>query len=140
MDKLVEIICTVSRRRRWTIAEKVAILDETPQPRASTTAVADRHGISRNLIYLWRRQAREGSMPGVTVSNGTPSPFAAVRVVDSADKAPAQNAPQRLPAPVGRRRSGLVEIALSHGSVVNVEEGIDPTTLARIAGALDGGT
>jgi hypothetical protein len=55
---------------RWTIEEKVAILDEASQPHASITAVADRHGISRNLIYLWRRQAREGSMPGVTVSNG----------------------------------------------------------------------
>ena len=68
MDKRVEIISTVARRRRWTIEEKVAILDEASQPRASITAVADRHGISRNLIYLWRRQAREGSMPGVTVT------------------------------------------------------------------------
>ena len=94
MDKRVEIISTVARRRRWTIEEKVAILDEASQPRASITAVADRHGISRNLIYLWRRQAREGSMPGVTVSNGAQSPFVAVRVADSADKAPAQNTPR----------------------------------------------
>src|ERR1700674_1078993 len=128
MDKRVEIISTVSRRRRWTIEEKVAILDEASQLRASITAVADRHGISRNLIYLWRRQAREGSMPGVTVNNGAQSPFVAVRVADSADKAPAQSAPQRLPAPVGRRRCGLIEIALWNGRVVKVEEGINPAT------------
>jgi transposase len=140
MDKRVEIISTVARRRRWTIEEKVAILDEASQPRASITAVADRHGISRNLIYLWRRQAREGSMPGVTVSNGAQSPFVAVRVADSADKAPAQNTPQRLPALVGRRRSGLIEIALSNGRVVKVEESIDPATLSRIVAALDGCT
>ncbi len=65
MDKRVEIISTVARRRRWTIEEKVAILDEASQPGASITAVADRHGISRNLIYLWRRQAREGVNAGV---------------------------------------------------------------------------
>ena len=59
MDKRVEIISTVARRRRWTIEEKVAILEEALQPRASITAVADRHGISRNLIHLWRRQASE---------------------------------------------------------------------------------
>ena len=137
MDKRVEIISTVARRRRWTIEEKVAILDEASQPRASITAVADRHGISRNLIYLWRRQAREGSMPGVTVSNGAQSPFVAVQV---ADRAPTQNAPQRLPVPVGRRRTGLIEIALSNGRVVKVEESIDPAMLSRIVAALDGGT
>jgi transposase len=139
MDKRVEIISTVARRRRWTIEEKVAILDEASQPRASITAVADRHGISRNLIYLWRRQAREGSMPGVMVSNGAQSPFIAVQVADRADKVPGQNAPQRLPVPVGRRRSGLIEIALSNGRVVKVEESIDPAMLSRIVAALDGG-
>ena len=139
MDKRVEIISTVSRRRRWTIEEKVAILDEASQPRASITAVADRHGISRNLIYLWRRQAREGSMPGVTVSNGAQSPFVAVQVADRAERAPAQNAPQRLPVPFGRRRPGLIEIALSNGRVVKVEESIDPAMLSRIVAALDGG-
>ena len=137
MDKRVEIISTVARRRRWTIEEKVAILDEASQPRASITAVADRHGISRNLIYLWRRQAREGSMPGVTVSNGAQSPFVAVQV---ADRSPTQKAPQRLPVPVGRRRPGLIEIALSNGRVVKVEESIDPAMLSRIVSALDGGT
>jgi transposase len=139
MDKRVEIISTVARRRRWTIEEKVAILDDASQRRASITAVADRHGISRNLIYLWRRQAREGSMPGVTVSNGAASPFVAVQIADCTEKAPAQNAPQHLPAPVGRRRSGLIEIALSNGRVVKVEESIDPATLSRIVAALDGG-
>ena len=140
MDKRVEIISTVARRRRWTIEEKVAILDEATQPRASITAVADRHGISRNLIYLWRRQAREGSMPGVTMSHGAQSPFVAVQVADRAEKAPAQNSPQRLPVPVGRRRPGLIEIALSNGRVVKVEDSIDPAMLSRIVAALDGGT
>ena len=139
MDKRVEIISTVARRRRWTIEEKVAILEEASQPRASITAVADRHGISRNLIYLWRRQAREGSMPGVTVSNGAPSSFVAVQVADSADRVlPPQNVAQRLPAAVGRRRSGLIEIGLSNGRVVKVEDSIDPATLSRIIAALDG--
>jgi transposase len=138
MGKRLEIISTVARRRRWTTEEKVAILDEASQRGASITAIADRHGVSRNLIYLWRRQAREGSMPGVTMSNGAASPFVAVRVADSADKAPVPKAPQRLPAPAGRRRPVVIEIALSNGRVVRVEESIDPATLARVIAALDG--
>ena len=91
MDKRVEIISTVARRRRWTIEEKVAILDEASQPGVSVTAIADRHGVSRNLIYLWRRQALEGSMAGVTMSHGATPPFVAVRVASGADKAPTRN-------------------------------------------------
>jgi hypothetical protein len=72
----------------------------------------------------------------VTVSNGAQSPFVAVQV---ADRSPTQNAPQHLPVPVGRRRPGLIEIALSNGRVVKVEESIDPGTLSRIVAALDGG-
>ena len=138
MDKRVEIISTVARRRRWTIEQKVAILEEASQPRASISAVADRHGISRNLIYLWRRQAREGSMPGVTVTGAAPSPFVPVRIADSVEDAPAQTMPKRLPAPGGRRRPGLIEIALANRRVVTVEESIDPAILARIVAALDG--
>ena len=78
-------------------------------------------------------------MPGVTVSNGAQSPFVAVQVADRAENAPAQNAPQRLLAPVGRRRLGLIEIALSNGRVVKVEESIDPATLSRVVAALAGG-
>ena len=139
MDRRVEIISTVARRRRWTIEQKVAILEEASQPRASVTAVADRHGISRNLIYLWRRQAREGSMPGVRMTGAAQLPFVPVRVADSVEDAPAQTMPKRLPAPGGRRRSGVIEIALWNGRVVKVEESIDPATLARIIAALDGG-
>src|SRR5204863_10141651 len=105
MDKRLEIISTVARRRRWTVEEKVSIHDEASQPGASITAIAERHGISRHLIYLWRRQAREGSMPGVTVSNGAASPAVAVRVADGAGGAAARNVSERLPRPGGRRRS-----------------------------------
>ena len=77
-------------------------------------------------------------MPGVTMNNGAPSPFVAVQIADRNAKAPAENAPQRLPGPVGRRRPGLIEITLSNGRVVKVEESIDPAMLSRIVAALDG--
>jgi hypothetical protein len=36
-----------------------------------------------------------------------------------------------------RRRAGVVEIALSNGHVVRVEDGIEPSVLARLVAALD---
>ena len=44
--------------------EKLKVLMDALEPGASITAVADRHGISRNLVYTWLRLMREGRMPG----------------------------------------------------------------------------
>ena len=56
----MEVITGEVRRRRWTAAEKAAILAETLQPGVRFSEVARRHGVNRNLLGTWRRQAREG--------------------------------------------------------------------------------
>lgn len=56
----IEVITGEVRRRRWTAAEKAAILAETLQPGVRFSEVARRHGVNRNLLGTWRRQAREG--------------------------------------------------------------------------------
>jgi peptide/nickel transport system ATP-binding protein len=40
-------------------------VEEVSRPGASVAAVADRHGMSRSLLFEWRRQVREGTMLGV---------------------------------------------------------------------------
>jgi transposase len=60
MGGRVEILGAVERRRRWTAEGKVAILDEAFRAGGSVAAASDRHGVSRALIYYWRRPAREG--------------------------------------------------------------------------------
>jgi transposase len=136
MDKRTEIISTVERRRRWTAEEKLKILDEALSPGATIAAVADRSGVSRSLLYQWLRLAREGRLPGISVNRPSSPVFVPVQIEASAEVSPP---PQRaLPAP--RRRIGNIEIALSNGRVVKVEESIDPVTLSRIVAALDGGT
>ncbi len=65
----LEVISTVERRRQWSAAEKVRILNEVSQPGANVSAVAGAHGICRSLIYLWpqagpeRRHPRSGGEP-----------------------------------------------------------------------------
>jgi transposase len=54
----IELITGERRRRRWTAEEKAAILEESWQPGASISDVARRHGLNRNLLGTWRRQAR----------------------------------------------------------------------------------
>ena len=58
--RLGEVISVVTRRRRWTLEQKLALVEEVSRPGTSVAAVADRHGMSRSLLFDWRRQVREG--------------------------------------------------------------------------------
>ena len=51
----VEIITSVQRRRRWTAAEKVRIVEETFEPGMTVSLVARRHGVAPNQLFTWRR-------------------------------------------------------------------------------------
>jgi transposase-like protein len=82
----VEIISTVARRRRWTAEEKVEILDEAFRAGSSVAATSDRRGVSRALIYLWRRQAREGRIAGVGLAEPEKSGFVPVHVAAITDQ------------------------------------------------------
>ena len=44
------------RRRRWSAAEKAAIVAESLVPGAAASTVALCHGLHRNQLYMWRRQ------------------------------------------------------------------------------------
>ena len=63
----------VSRRRRFTPERKLALVEAVSKPAVSVAALADRHGVSRSLLFEWRRQVREGLMPGVTRVDGGPA-------------------------------------------------------------------
>ena len=51
----VEIITDGGRRRRWSAAEKLRIVEETLEDHASISIVARRNGVAPNLLYRWRR-------------------------------------------------------------------------------------
>ncbi len=62
----VEIITDGGRRRRWTAAEKLRIVEETLDGRASISVVARRNGVGANLLYRWRRLMLEGGAVAVS--------------------------------------------------------------------------
>ena len=61
----IEIITDGGRRRRWSAAEKVRIVEETLEDRTSISVVARRNGVAPNLLYRWRRLMLEGGSVAV---------------------------------------------------------------------------
>ena len=55
----LEIVDT-GRRRRWSAAEKLRIVEESFSAPRLASATARRHGISNQLLFAWRKAYREG--------------------------------------------------------------------------------
>jgi hypothetical protein len=90
---------------------------------ASPTNIARLHGISTGQLYMWR-QALKAAQPGAAIGR-----FARVEVT-----------PQPLTSPdiPTIRPPNLIEIALSDGTTVRVDAGVDPRALRRVLSALRG--
>lgn len=61
----VEVITSVQRRRRWSVAEKVSLVEEAMQPGMSISYVARRAGISPSQLFVWKRRMLEGGHAAV---------------------------------------------------------------------------
>jgi transposase len=112
-------VIVADARRRWTRAEKQAIVAECGVDRASVSAVARKHNIATSLLFRWRRELG----PARTSAEAQPA-FVAVG----------------LPAPVGTAvgNGGLIEIELSGGRRVRVAGAVDVVALRRVIEVLDG--
>ena len=62
----IEIITDSGRRRRWSGAEKLRIVEETLDERASISVVARRNGVAPNLLYRWHRLMLDGEAVAVS--------------------------------------------------------------------------
>lgn len=88
-----EILDGPERRRRWSEDEKTEILAELAKPGAKGAEIARRYGVSRGLLYTWRKERRLAP-----VASATEMPFAPVLLTGPAlqGEAPASPIP---PAP-----------------------------------------
>jgi transposase len=113
----IEVLGT-ERRRRWSLQDKLQIVEETLQPGVTVTEVARRHGLAPSVVFTWRRLAREGRL-------GDAGPaFMLVAITP----VPVQAAPTTSPA----RRSGLIEIVLGRGRRIRVDREVDAEALRRV--------
>ncbi|MFP4361533.1 MAG: IS66-like element accessory protein TnpA [Alphaproteobacteria bacterium] len=116
-------VVEVGRRRRWSAAEKVRIVEESLAGPRRVSATARRHGISRSRLTEWRRAYREGRLAGAA----EPA-FVPVRLRDEAPPAAASE--------VGGG-AGRIEIVLAGGRRVVVGADVDAAALARVVDVLE---
>lgn len=65
----IEVITSVQRRRRWSVTEKIEIVEETDQPGMSVSYVARKHGISPSQLFKWRKLYREGALSAMEAND-----------------------------------------------------------------------
>ena len=119
----LEVVDT-GRRRRWSFEEKLRIVEESHEGHRQASATARRHGISRSLLFSWRRAFREGLL-GVT---DAPELVPAMVLPDPAFS------PDAFGQPVAGKSasSGRMEIVIGDDRRVIVNADVDGPALARV--------
>ena len=113
----LEIVDT-GRRRRWSAAEKLLIVEESFSAPRLTSATARRHGISNQLLFAWRKAYREG------------------RLGDISGFLPAAIVPELAEKGTGTH-CRRIEIVIANGRRVIVDCDVDVEALLRIMRELE---
>ena len=62
----VEVVLKDQRRRRWSPAEKEALVRRTYEPGMSVSLVARQEGVAASLLFQWRKLERQGALTAVS--------------------------------------------------------------------------
>jgi len=125
----------ITRRRKWSPADKAALLAEIEAEGGKVTVVARRHRISESLLYNWR-----SAWKAAAASQALAMPeFVQVGVIGGTSNAP----PAMLPRSEPERRDGGenpggIEIALPNGARVRVDAAVNERALSRVLRAMKG--
>ncbi|WP_421950146.1 IS66-like element accessory protein TnpA [Pelagibacterium sp.] len=123
----LEIVDT-GRRRRFSDAEKIRIVEESLSAPRMGSATARRHGIAVPLIFAWRKAYREGQL-----GHEAPS-FYPVRLDGSGGHASDGSLP---PEPPTDGSASPVEIVLRNGRRMIMRSDIAPEVLGRLLDVVD---
>lgn len=115
----------VGRRRHWSDADKVRIVEESLRGHRQGSATARRYGISRSLLTIWRREYRAGGLDG----RGTRGGFVPLVVEDVTSTRPE--------APVVPATLETVDITLTNGRRMTIPVSLAPAHLAALLAVLD---
>lgn len=102
------------RRRHWSDADKLRIVEESFVGHRQASATARRHGISRSLLTTWRRQFRNGELGVMRTPIFTPLAVDEALPTSASKTSPASNLENR------------VEIVPENGRRLVVPVDVDP--------------
>ena len=122
-----EILVGPERRRRWSDAEKIAIVLAAAEAGVSVAAVARRHDLSRQQIYQWRSALRQGRLVD---ENG--GPFLSVEYVSASGDGVGVAARSDPPD-----CDALIEVSLRKGRVLRTPALIPPDVLTALIRAAE---
>ena len=136
----VEILARVERRRKWTEAEKAALLAEVEAEGGKVSLVARRHRVAESLLYNWRSACKAAA----AARCGSESlAFVPIGVVGRGDDggpallaAPQAARSERVERPGLRERVGMIELDLSGGARLRVDAFVNEKALRRVLRAL----
>jgi transposase len=120
----VEIFTRRERRRFWSDAQKLAILDEVVSSGLGVATVARRHDVSPQQVYGWRRDFRRKAAP-------EPLPtLVPVTLVDAVE--PHQRARAASEKPSRVARTSRIEVRCLNGRILIIETGLDAAELRAL--------
>ena len=119
MLEVMDVVDT-GRRRRFSVAEKIRIVEESLSGPNMVRSTARRYGVAVSGLYLWRRQYQRGELGGAAPTFHAVEFFPAAAAVAAA---------LETPVPCGVSQ---VEIVLLGGRRLVVAETIDPAVLTRL--------
>jgi transposase len=126
----IEILNSPERRRRWSTEEKARIVAEAKAPGAMVAAIARRHGVSRSLVYTWRRELGEVDLPDLV-------PVVVEAPIGSTGTAPSPPARRGgAGTNVAIEAGGSIEIALAGNVRVTLHGQVDAKGLRAVLAAL----
>ena len=118
-------VTDTGRRRRWTNAEKLRIVEESYAAPRMAALTARRHDVSRSLLTRWRREAREGLLIG----DGDRPQFSQVAMTPGRAPGPVTTDVRGPAEDAGRDR---VEIVLANGRRLVAAATTEASVLARL--------
>lgn len=122
-------VVSTGRRRRWSVEEKIRIVEESFAGHRLASATARRHDIPVPLLFRWRRAYQRGELGG-----GAPKALTRfVPAVVTPDEPAAIGPPVASPAQGGR-----MEIALASGHRIAVGADVDAAALRIVVEVLEG--
>lgn len=114
-------------RRRYSIAEKRRIVEESFQAETSVARVARAHGVNANQVFSWRRLYQRGRLGG-NVRPVQPAELLPVTISDS----PSAPASAAVPSSVAL---GIIQVQLPKGRL-RIEGAVDARSLRLVMDCL----